>query len=161
MENKNSNAVYYSLGIVAFIIVIIIMFWMVKKDKSDILVDDLNQNPAQEVLVPTEDTSTGSVHTTKNATSLSYEEALLKYKDTRIQFDSLCRAIPNAVTYKNNTSIMLDNRAPVARVVEIDSAYTVKAYGFKIIKLSSTALPTTWLIDCDKSENVATILLQK
>ncbi|MFA5936803.1 MAG: hypothetical protein WC822_02900 [Candidatus Paceibacterota bacterium] len=160
MENKNT-VLYSSLGVAIFIIIVVMMFWMVKKDKSTAPVDNSNQNVDQTALTPTEDTSIGSVHTAKNAPSISYEEALVKYKDTRIQFDSLCRAIPNAVTYKNNISIMLDNRAPVARVVKIDSAYTVKAYGFKIIKLSSTALPITWLVDCNKSENVATILLQK
>lgn len=109
-----------------------------------------------------EDTSEGSVNKNAGAVSISYAEALVKYKDTRIQLNNLCQATPNNVTFKNGTDIMIDNRSPVARSVKVGSSFSIKAYGFKIVKLSSPAtLPTTWLVDCDAAQNVATILIQK
>lgn len=93
--------------------------------------------------------------------SISYADALVKYKDFRIQLDQSCQARPNNVTYKNNTFIMIDNRASVSRVVKVGSTFSLKGYGFKILKLSSAILPATWYVDCDKSQNVATILIQK
>ena len=100
----------------------------------------------------------GNVNTN---TPLSYSDALAIYKNARIQLDTACRASPSNITYKDGTSIMIDNRAPVARTVKVNSVYTIPAYGFKIIKLSSAILPATWLIDCDKSQNVATIIIQE
>ena len=91
----------------------------------------------------------------------SYGQALLKYGSTRIQFNTTCQATPNNVTYKNSTNIMIDNRSAVAHTVKVNSVYTIPAYGFKIIKLSSAILPVQFLVDCDNSQNVATILLQK
>ncbi len=91
----------------------------------------------------------------------TYEEALLTYQNTRIQLNNNCQATPNNVTYKNNTNVMIDNRAGVARTVKIGTTLSIPAYGFKIVKLTSTTFPTTFLVDCDKSQNIATILLQK
>lgn len=109
----------------------------------------------------TEDTSVGSVNTGSSAASISYANALVKYKDARIQLDQNCQAHPNNVTYKNNTDIMIDNRASVARTVKVGSSFGIKAWGFKIVKLSSATLPATWYVDCGGSQNVATILIQK
>ncbi|MCX6751302.1 MAG: hypothetical protein NT161_00840 [Candidatus Nomurabacteria bacterium] len=92
---------------------------------------------------------------------ITYGQALIVFKDARIQLDETCKAAPNNVTYKNNTNIMIDNRASVARTVKIDANYEIAAYSFKIIKLSSATLPVTWLLDCDKSQNVATVLVQE
>lgn len=95
------------------------------------------------------------------AVSASYTQALIDYKDARIQLDSECRAIPSNVTYKNGTSIMIDNRAPVARTVTAGSTFSIPAYGFKIVNLSSATLPATWYVNCDQRVKVATILIQK
>ena len=56
---------------------------------------------------------------------------------------------------------MIDNRSGTARTVRVSSNYSIPAYGFKIVKLSSPTTPAIWYIDCDKSQNVATILIQK
>jgi hypothetical protein len=96
------------------------------------------------------------------AATISYTNALIKYADRRIQFNPTCQAFPNTVTYKDNTGIMLDNRSPVARTIKVGTNYTVKAWGFKIVVLPDIYLKSkTILIDCDKSQNVATILVQE
>ena len=108
-----------------------------------------------------EDKSGGSVNTGKSS-SLSYTSAVGKYKDARIQFDIACQAVPTQATWKSGTEIMLDNRSPRDRVIKVGaSIYNLKARGFKVIRLSSSTLPATMLVDCDQSQNVATILVQK
>ncbi|MEK7227921.1 MAG: hypothetical protein AAB681_01030, partial [Patescibacteria group bacterium] len=92
----------------------------------------------------------------------SYANALVKYKDRRIQFDDTCRAFPSTVTYKDNTGIMLDNRSAQTRIIKVGSTYTVKPYGFKIIVLPDIYLKSkTLLVDCGAAQNVATILIQE
>lgn len=147
-----------------FILVIVLIlvgyaFWTTKKENSA-LGPVQNTSP---IVDPTKNTNNGSnVYTgVAPVTTLSYGDALVKYKDARIQLNQNCQATPTNVTYKNNSYLMIDNRASVSRTVKVGSTFPVKAYSFKIVKLSSTVLPVTWYVDCDKSQNVATILIQK
>jgi hypothetical protein len=110
---------------------------------------------------PTENPTGTNPPNNNEVVPLTYGGALTIYKDYRIQFDAGCKATPSNVTYKNGTDIMLDNRAPVSRRISIGSVYGLEAYGFKIIKLTSSTLPKTFLVDCDTSQNVATILVQR
>jgi hypothetical protein len=148
MENKNNKVLYYVIGVV--IIIVIIIFWSMKSATP--VADNTALGP-----VSTLDTS-GQV----NPVSIAYADALIKYADRRIQFDPTCQAHPNIVTYKDNTGIMIDNRAPVSRTIKIGTTFTVKAWGFKIFVLPDVYLKSkTILVDCDKSQNVATILVQE
>ena len=153
-NTNNSLALYYGIGAVVVILLIILVSSGREKfaeSTNDGLLD-----------IPVEDISEGSVNAVvKKVPSISYADALIKYKDARIQLDESCQAFPNSVTYKNGTSIMLDNRAGVARKVKVGAVYDVKAYGFKIVKLERQTLPETLLVDCDQYQNVATILVQK
>lgn len=113
----------------------------------------------------TQDTSPGTNSKAAKpspAVSISYNDALRKYADRRIQLDKECQAYPNTVTYKDNTGIMIDNRSPKTRTVKVGETYTIKPYGFKIVTLPDVYLKSkTILVDCDKSQNVATILVQE
>ena len=111
----------------------------------------------------TTDTGVATATPVKTAPAhvLTYDQALATYKDNRIQFDTNCQATPSQVTYKNGTSVMLDNRAPVARVIKFGNSVTIPAYGFKVVQASSATLPVTWLVDCGPSQNVATVVVQK
>ena len=147
MENKNL-AIW-----VAIILVFIGGLWYWYKSSGSLS----NSQPVESV----EGTSAG-VNAGAKGTSLSYKDALIKYADKRIQFDQACQAVPNNVTYKDNTGIMLDNRSPQARTIKIGTNYTVKGYGFKIVFLPDVYLKAkTILVNCDKSKNVATILVQE
>lgn len=108
-----------------------------------------------------EDTSSGSIDANNPAAPLSYQQALVKYSGARIQLDKNCQASPDKMTFKNNTNVMIDNRAPVIRTVKVGSTFSVRAYGFKIVRLYSTTLPATWYVNCDSSRNVSTILIQR
>ena len=96
------------------------------------------------------------------AAPISYANALVKYADRRIQLDTICQAYPNTVTYKDNTGIMIDNRSPKTRTVKVGTTFTIKPWGFKIVVLPDVYLASkTLLVDCDGSQNVATILVQE
>lgn len=97
----------------------------------------------------------------KPVVPMTYREALVAYKDARIQLDGACNATPFTSTYKNGTSVMIDNRSSVDRTVFLGKKFVVKAYGFAIVKLSSDTLPKTLLLDCDGQQNSATVLIQK
>ena len=155
MENKN---LWIGLGVV--VVLGLLIWWYGASNNSKI--EDEAMTPSETTDVDsTEDTSTGSVNTGAPAASLSYQQALVTYKDKRLQITNTCQVSPNNVTYKNGTSIMLDNRSAVTRTIKLGSTYSIKAYGFKIVKLNSATVPATWLMDCDSSQNVATILIQK
>lgn len=92
------------------------------------------------------------------ATGLSYGEALEKYKDTRIQLDTSCSAIPNTATYANGTEIMFDNRSNSERTIVFNlKSYKIGAYGFTVVKASASKLPAVTYVDCDGKQNVATV----
>lgn len=97
--------------------------------------------------------------------TMSYQKALETYKDNlRLQLSGadFCQVSPNNVMYKNGTSIMIDNRSANTRNIKIGStSYSIEGYGFKIVKLSSTTLPATLLMDCGTQQNIAKILLQR
>ena len=151
--NTNKNpALYYSIGTIA-IVILIIFVSTGRKNFTE------STAPILDAVIA--ETKTEGTNTIKKVPTISYADALVKYRDARIQFDEECLAYPNNVTYKNGTSIMIDNRAGVVRTMKVGLPYTVKAYDFKIIKLFSTKLPETLLIDCDSFENVATILVQE
>ena len=162
-KNKNTT-----LWVIIGIIVVILVVWLgyKKMNSTTPAVDDAAiVAPAGTGEDASEDTTAGSINTTTGtaAVTLSYANALIKYKDARIQLGAgqSCTATPKNMTFKNGTTIMIDNRAPIARTIKIGSQYTVKGYGFKLIKLSSSTLPMKWLVDCGSQQNVATILLQK
>ena len=164
-DTNNKNMWMWVTGIVVLAAVASLLVWSMNSS-TPVLAPSTNNNPvvdntALDANLGTEDISAGSVNTGSTAVSISYANALIKYKDARLQLDKTCQASPDKMTFKNNTNIMIDNRAPVARSVRVGSIFPIKAYGFKIVNLSSATLPATWLVDCDKSQNVSTILIQK
>lgn len=93
---------------------------------------------------------------------MSYTNAVAQYGSNRIQFGANCQATPASATYKNSTSVMLDNRSSVSRSININGVvYKIDAYDYTVATLSSNTLPKTVLVDCATQQNVATILIQK
>jgi hypothetical protein len=140
------------------IVLVLVGFGLWSLNKNPLTPSDSSVDANQTV---TEDTSNGSVNANNPSSSISYQNALVQYKDARLQLDSTCQASPDRSTFKNGTNIMIDNRSDKPRTVKVGSTFPIKAYGFKIVRLSSSTLPATWYVDCDTSQNVATILIQK
>lgn len=154
MENKNNTSLWVGGGIV---LVVIALFWfMGKGPASNSTPNDVVNEPAS-----TQDVSS-AVEGATGVSSISYANALIKYADRRIQLDKICQATPNQVTYKDNTGIMIDNRSPSTRTIKVGTIFTIKPYGFKIVILPDIYLKSkTLLVDCDKSQNVASVLVQE
>ena len=148
-ENKN----LWIGGAVVLVIVLGIIFWT----KNKAVAPAVNENVVPVTVAPDK----GAVSTLDALNNISYAKALIKYKNARLQLEKTCQATPNHMTFKNGAYLMIDNRAGVARTIRVGSLYKIKAYGFRIVRLSVSKVPTTWLVDCDKYQNVATILIQK
>jgi len=162
MENKINKNVWISILVVVVIIVFALFYFFRNREITPKVVIA----PIDNVVVEPESTlDISDTDSTKiGAVSISYANALVKYADRRIQFNASCQVpiLNTSVTYKDNTGIMLDNRSAVAHTIKIGTNYTVKAYGFRIVVLPDTYLKAkTILVDCDKQQNVATILVQE
>lgn len=144
------------IELVVVLILVGLGLWYLK-NPAPVVVDNSNR------VTPADSVSNGNASNNVfiPAKPITYAQALQIYKDVRIQLNQDCQATPNNVTHKNNTYIMIDNRADKARIVKVGSSFSVPAYGFQIVKLSSASLPATWYVDCGSSQNVATILIQK
>ncbi len=154
MEDKNEHKnLWISLAVA--LVVLVLLFWWIQRSPGGGLSSENSE------MQSTEDTSEGSINKAAPKAALSYQQALTKYKNARIQLDKTCQAIPNNVTYKSGSSVMIDNRSSMARTVKLGSSFSIKAWGFKIVKLEPQTVPATWFMDCDKSQNVATVLIQK
>ena len=171
--SKGNSSMWIWIGVVV-LVVIIALFLALKKTDDMALVGDNSalENQSEELppkadqTNPVEDTSAESVNAAPGAVSISYADALVKYKDRRFQFTTntgVCAVSkPNSVTYKDNTGLMLDNRSRDSLTIKIGDTYTVKPYGFKIITLPDVYLKAqTLLVDCNKQQNVATVLVQE
>lgn len=117
-----------------------------------------NQNKNQSV-APTNKSSISVA-----SQSVSYTDAMNTYgaSGRRIQFDQNCFANPTKINIKKGTYIMLDNRSDQVRPIYLDNAkYTLDAYSFKIVKITTTApLPHTMRVDCGTGKNNAQIVIQ-
>ncbi len=162
---KERSTMWVSIVILVVVVAGVLFMVFNKKDTTEISEGDTttvvnNGTTTDEPKESAQDTT--GVTTGTPAASISYANALVKYADRRIQLDKTCQAIPNVVTYKDNTGIMIDNRSPQTRTVKIDQTYTIKPYGFRIVVLPDIYLKSkTILVDCDGSQNVATILVQE
>jgi hypothetical protein len=163
----NKNKSMWMWVLVAVLVVVAVVLLAMKMKTGDM---SLETNEGAETAMDAEDQTSlpGAVEektkestNTAKPTTLTYQQALEKYKDKRIQFDNSCASTPKTVTYKDNTGIMLDNRSSQTRTIKVGTAYTLKPYGFKIITLPNITTQKTFLVDCDNQQNVATILVQE
>lgn len=91
----------------------------------------------------------------------NYSALVNQYGEKRVQFDERCQMRPTDVTFKNGTTLMFDNRSPSQRTIKVgNQSYYFQPYGYKILILSSAALPASLKISCDATPDVGSILLQ-
>jgi len=151
------NKLLMWVGVIVVIVVAIILFFVFtnKQTTNPETINPVTTEPESVQDINDKDAGAG-------ATAISYANALVKYADRRIQLDSMCQAHPNTVAYKDNTGIMIDNRSSQTRTVKVGTTFTIKPWGFKIVVLPDVYLDVkTILVDCDGSQNVATVLVQE
>jgi hypothetical protein len=111
---------------------------------------------------PTPQPSVSKTSSPAKPSAEDYTKLVKQYEGFRIQFNELCQSIPNYVTYKNGTKILLDNRSGDARNIKVGAtSYYLSGYGYRVVTLSSTVLPKTILLSCGSAVNVGQIYLQK
>ena len=155
MNNDNNRYVWWVVGIIVIVLVIWGVFKLAGGNKTNQSTNNTNQQTANNPPPPPPPPAVIS-------NNPSYNKAVVQYADKRIQFQQSCQTVPNNVVYKNGVTLMLDNRASITHTIKIDSkTYVIGAYDYTIVTLSNTKLPHTILVDCDKSQNVATIMLEK
>jgi hypothetical protein len=94
---------------------------------------------------------------------LSYSEEFAKYQNSGrlIQFNASCQVFPATMVMVNGSSVMLDNRSKNEQIITLgDNKYTIAPYDFEIMTISAVAIPTTFLIDCNDRQNVATLIVE-
>lgn len=163
MENKN-KIVWIGIGliVIALIVVLAVRGNKMPTENTGIPAGETTPESTLDTTGDPVVSTPGTGAATGTAVSVSYQEALVKYADRRLQFNDMCQATPNTVTYKDNSGIMLDNRSNKTRTIKVGTTYTIKPYGFRIITLPDIYLKSsTLLVDCDKSQNVATVLVQE
>jgi hypothetical protein len=148
----NQKTIWVILAAVVIIIAITAAVKTARKNSYN------NQNnPGQNQPQPATAPSAGNP-----ASGLSYTQALKKYGSNRIQFDPACQAHPNNVTFKAGTQVMFDNRAKVARAINFNGhIFNIAADSYAVAAMVAAKYPAKILVDCGKSQNVATILIQK
>lgn len=145
----------------AVIIVVVLVIWNLsdfnKKEEAATPTPQASLSPT-----PQQGASTSGDNFSFTQTQIqTYSAVVSQYEGKRIQFDDNCQAQPAEVTYKNDTTLMFDNRSAIAKIVKIgDRTYDFPPYGYKILTLNSVSLPATLNIDCNNSVNVLKILLQ-
>jgi len=140
---------------------------------SLVIIDNYQKKaPVKQVPVAysgTEDLSDGSANNTSNnevasaeVRLLPYHEALGIYTGRRIEVSNTCQMMPNNMTFKNDTKVMIDNRSPSIKTIRIGkTTTTIKENGFKILNLTVSKPPARLGVDCDGLKNIASITLEK
>lgn len=117
-------------------------------------------------VMPASTSSTASTSAKETAPKakpqITYSQALMLYKDARMQFGPACQANPTRMAVKNGAKIMLDNRASTTRTIVIGGErHSLAPFGFSIITIYSNFLPANLSIDCPPAENIALIIVNK
>ena len=150
----SKQTMWWVLGALVVIVIVIAVVMMKKKNQ-----DNASVSQNQETVTPPapeSETSPGMIP------NLSYTQALAKYGANRIQFKADCQTVPNNVTYKSGTQVMFDNRSATSHTITFKGVkYVIAGYGYRVFTMTASTYPTTVLVDCDGSQNVATILIQR
>lgn len=160
---KNNSKIWVWIIVVAVVVIAGVLIYVFDNNQSATATPtDATTSAADTSAAMPDSTEDLSGETGTGSVSIAYADALVQYAGRRIQLDSTCEAFPDMVTYKGNTGIMIDNRSAFTRTIKLGTTFTIKPWGFKIIILPNLYLTEkTLLMDCDQSQNVATVLIQE
>ena len=149
-----------SLSLIVVVLVAVLGFWLMGRGGK--FAGDYVSPTATPTLSPgAKAPSKPGAKTSPAASTKSYTELVKEYDGRRIQFDERCQVVPKDPTYKNGTSVMLDNRSGSAKTIKVgDKSYNLQGYGYWIVNLSSPSLPKELTVGCGAAVNVGKILLQ-
>ena len=146
--------------LVGLVVVAVVYFTGGKWSGQDVGVESVSSSPSPGPVKGLVTKPVAKKSVTPTSTK-SYTEFVKEYEGRRIQFDERCQVTPQNPTYKNGTSILLDNRSASAKTVTVGGTkYDLIAYGYRVVTLSSSSLPKELAVSCGSSGNVGKILLQ-
>lgn len=144
---------------IVVVVLVVISFWLIVKNRDGAM-ETASPSPT-----PTPTPAPRVQATPKSGTAQQtkvYTELVKEYNGRRIQFDVNCQAVPTETTFKNGTSVMFDNRSGDARTFKVGATtFTMIGYGYRIMTLTSGALPATLSLSCGSAVNVGKITLQR
>lgn len=157
-KTKPNSLVYIVVGVI--VVAIIIALAMSHKKKEAVMPVE-NTPSVEQPANNSNDVGVNQEDANSPAVSLSYTAASKKYANARMQINASC-VIPSPyvnLTFKVGSSVMLDNRSNESHSVLFNGTrYTLGPYGFRIVTLNTVK---KFMVDCDKSQNVATVTVQK
>ena len=154
----------YTYSVVVVAIVGSAIFWVSRDDKDIYVIDTATSTSPTSAPTPTPSktpnlpkNSVKPIPTLiiKEINSYKYWSEILKPINRRLVLDENCTSIaPSQVAYPNNTQIMLDNTLSAEpRILKIASkGYSLDAYGWLLVTLSSTKLPAQLTMFCGSME---------
>lgn len=93
---------------------------------------------------------------------LTYNQAVNKYKDYRMQFNEDCIAVPSSFVLKTGSKFMFDNRSEETRSIVLDGRkHIFGPFTFAILTMSSKTLPDTVKIDCGNGRNNGQVIIER
>ena len=146
------------------IVLAVVLVWILSRDQGSIVGSIIN--PTASATPSTTPPGQSAKATPKATPNMSYVQAVATYKDTRVQFNDTCHAIPGQIVLKNGTKVMLDNRSADAKTLTVaGKKYTVAGYGWKVITATTDkSLPFVLGINCQSANssvgNALTINIQ-
>ena len=162
---KPSYVIVALLGLGLIITITCLVYWSAWQTSVNLV--QVNNTTDQAMQATSTPSTTGKISPGKVApdATKAYTDALKTYASRRVQMSN-CVASPTKMTFKNNTTLLFDTRDSTAIDVRIDGKSNyIAALSFRLITLSSAALPHTVDIDCYKAGtpkyNVASVVLQK
>jgi hypothetical protein len=162
MKNRKEDVIF--VAVLLALVLVFILFKVTKGEKAEApLVDDVPVDQIVPDLKPIKKPII--VKKEKPATiwpELSYSEEFARYRDGRlVQFDMNCGVLRSRMAIANGSSMMLDNRSNKEQLITIgDQKFTLTPFDFEIFTIKASEIPTTYLIDCNERQNVATLLVE-
>ena len=156
MKNMSKNV---KMLIGAVVLLVAIFFLVKKPSKLEPVINEEKQESVSDVSSEAKTPTKNTTSTNTSSEKLSYGDALLRYKSSRVQFDQACQAIPANQTFKVGTKVMFDNRSPKATTIAIDSkVYLVEGYGYELVTMNKEG---SFTANCNIQRNVLTLLIQR
>lgn len=150
-----------SVGVILAVIVLgLLVNGMTKKEPAPIDTTPIEEVPVETPVVKPVRRSTPTASVPTVTDTRTYTEMVVAYKDRTIQFNAQCQVPPLTQRgFKVGTDVMLDNRSSETKTITLGGVtHTLNGYGWKVVSLNTAG---TFMVDCNDSQNVTTITVQK
>jgi hypothetical protein len=150
-----------ALWILAVVVVIVAVVLLTKNKSEQNTENSYSPNPSGSVSIsPTP--KTGNKVTPTSQGKITYDQAVVQYAGSRIQFNDVCQPISSINVIKKGNNILLDNRSKYEQTIKVGSStYKLPAYGWQVVNVTTTqSLPFNSNVSCTSSNGSGSMVLQ-